>query len=400
MSDAINDARFEVEQAITARLKLDLPTDILWVVADELIAQSGSLAAFVGKFCEMSNTSLRRIFNKTSQLIFDQYFSQVPLVIHGRIEFDKPLRERFVEAERLAEAELAITEQMIKQFPKTSIPQMIKELEGQDLWHRDVYSDDSPRFILQQFLIYARLLLLLQSERQCIPCHIKEVSATAAEETLFRQHVQVVKIPGKNGMGVRTRIDVPASTLVGVLAGKVRRSEDFEARLSLGQTSNTFAMEAPDKKDPRKLWVVDPELGLSVIAPRFEASVAHRIDEPSPTQKHINCTWLHNLTFDKSSIPRIELYTNKHVPAGRELLAHYSTEYHNTKRCYKGPKTNQPQPQRTRIIFRKGKVQWEDANAEWEGSQMSEVSDVYLSSHLSAKHHAFKDNLTQAQDCR
>lgn len=196
----------------------------------------------------------------------------------------------------------------------------------------------------------------------------KSFSASPEEATFFQKWVSVGNIPRK-GVGVVSRQRLPAGLLVGILPGKCYTEAEHNKRIH-HDTSNMYAMTTGSK------WVVDAECadesGVYYIPEEYEASIGHRVNEAGPNEIP-SLSWVFNHTL--GPVPRIELFTNRTIFPGQELLIDYGESYEG-RRAYRNSDFMGHDMYCYHIISKhKKKVFQNDDWSEWAGFDPPRVSE-------------------------
>lgn len=192
-------------------------------------------------------------------------------------------------------------------------------------------------------------------------------STSQAEAREIGERVRVVDVPGK-GKGVRAARKLPEGTFVGVMPGFLYTEAEYRDLVDGGELSDKWGMEVSGKQGTR---VLSPQVrkGGDDVYKGFQSSIGHLFNEPGPRQKHVTCSWVHNHTKGKG-MPRLELWTNRQVPEGRELTVSYGGKY---RREYPTPAL-QPPNAWDMVWDAAGRAVWKDPTAAWAGSVMSSAS--------------------------
>ena len=155
----------------------------------------------------------------------------------------------------------------------------------------------------------------------------REHVATEREQEQLQRRVLVKQMGLPKGKGVFARRDLPEGVLVGVLPGRVVPDKEHVRMAAQGVVSGRFCMETRDTAG--RVYVVEPEDDYCMLAAsRFESSVGHFVNEPAPGER-LNAAWVHNPEYDPE---RMDCYTIKAVPKGKEILVHYGSMYNRKYR--------------------------------------------------------------------
>ena len=165
---------------------------------------------------------------------------------------------------------------------------------------------------------------------------LEEHKINGSELALIRKNVYVDNVHGK-GKGVRAKKMLQPWSYVGSLAGSVYDYDEWEAMQDRGSITGNYGMDLPDDK------IVDIEVpmdqpGSPRLQRKHEHAVAHRINEPGPRQRVSAAFVLNHAT--RSDAPRMDVYTTRKVPKGREITIHYGDLYEPIRRehGYPAPK--------------------------------------------------------------
>lgn len=169
-----------------------------------------------------------------------------------------------------------------------------------------------------------------------VPRALAEQRLTDDQMRDVASKVRLTSVPGK-GLGLVSRVALPAWTRVGVYAGRLFGSRSHHKLKAMGVTTGKYSVDFYKKTRAgavRENYVLDPGAG-DKLDPRHANVLAAFINEPAVGQK-ANVVWVRNYATG-----RMELWTKRSVRAGEELTACYGEDY---PRTYKTPCTKSTDP--------------------------------------------------------
>lgn len=148
------------------------------------------------------------------------------------------------------------------------------------------------------------------------------VKVTATDRRRTAAIARVEPMPGKGGSGVVAVKNIPTMTMVAHYPGQRFTEGQYARRRDEGVTDGKFAVDfwRPTTSGViRSGYVIDPGNARGGLLPRFAASVAPLVNEPTEGGAP-NLLWAWNLPKY-----RLEYWTLRPVRAGEELTACYGT---------------------------------------------------------------------------
>lgn len=157
--------------------------------------------------------------------------------------------------------------------------------------------------------------------------------ARSHEESHFSTLVSIRDAGSGKGLGVFAKKDIEPWMTVAVYPGYVYSKKEHDRLTKAKKTSNVYGVGVQGKSGAK--YVIDPEEpdGSRQTHKMFEASIGHRVNEPSGNKKP-NVSYMENFTVQDTDHPRLEYWTNRPVKKGSELVAYYGGEYTHRRGDY------------------------------------------------------------------